>query len=201
MNRRTYLAGVGAGVASLTGGFAAAEATRADIAAEPSLIRGDGDPVATRETVERDSAEYLEATDEVRYAARYRGDEPAAYETEPFERWAKRACASAGSRAVLSVIDDRFEKPITGLGKGVRGLLLGPAITVDHVVVRDEDGTVVNEPSVGLDELVAATPRAVDVTVTFEGREYAWAVPVAVEQVERQALRGERSLNRSRASE
>lgn len=58
-----------------------------------------------------------------------------------------------------------------------------------------------NEPNVGRDELVAATPRAMNATVTFEGREYAWAVPVAVEQAERQACGGEWSLDRSRASE
>ena len=188
MNRRTYLAAVGAGVASLAGGFAVGEATRADVTAEPSMVRGEGDPVTTAGTVERDSVEYLEATDEVRYVKYYKNDEPVAYETEPFERWAKRACASVGSRAVLPTINERFEEPISGVGKGVRALLFGLVITVDHTVVRDEDGAVVNEPSVGFDDLVAATPRAVNATITFEGREYARAVPVAVERVETQAL-------------
>lgn len=204
MNRRAYLAGIGAGVASLAGGLAVAEATRADVMAEPSLIRGEGDPVSASETVERDYVEYVEATDEVRYVTVERGDDSetvvhdgeAASETEPFERWANRACASVGSRAVLPAVDRRFEQPVAGLGKGVRGLVFGLMITVDHVVVRDEDGSVVNEPNVGLDELVAATPRAVNATITFEGREHTRAVSVAVEHAETRSLPGEWSLNR-----
>ena len=174
MNRRTYLVAGAAGLASLAGCTAVAKTTRADVTVDPSLVRGKGDPVTAEETITRDSVEYLEATNEVRY-----GDT-----TEPFHRWARRECASVGSTAVLPAIEDRFEKPIEGLGKGVRSLLFGLIITVDYTVVRDEEGSVTSEPNVEFEELVAVTPRTVTATVVLEGRDYARTVPVIVQESE-----------------
>lgn len=153
-----------------------AKTTRADVTADPSLFRGEGNPVTTRQTIDRDSIEYLEETNEVRY-----GDT-----TESFKRWARRECTAVGSAAVLPAIDSRFEKPIEGVGKGVRDLLFGLVITVDYTIVRDRDRSVTSEPNVGFKELVAVTPRTVTATVVLEGRDYTRVVPVIVQQSELQ---------------
>lgn len=179
VNRRTYLTAGAAGLASLAGCTAVAKTTRADITADPSLVRGEGDPVTTEQTIDRDSIEYLEETDEIRY-----GDT-----TELFGRWARRECAAVGSTAVLPAIEDRFEKLLEGVGKGVRGLLFGLVITVDHTLVRDRDGSVTSEPNVDFEELVAVTPRTVTTTVVLEGRDYTRVVPVIVQQSELQQPR------------
>lgn len=178
MKRRTYLTAVGGGIASLAGGTAVARATRADIAADSSLVRGEGDPVSTRETVTRDHLEYIEGTNSVRY------DET----TESFEKWARRECAAVGSDAVLPAIDDRTDEPIEGIGKGVRGLAFGSVISVDHTISRDRDGSVRSKPNVKFEELVLAAPRSVTATVVLEGQEYTRKVPVIVRHSETQLL-------------
>ena len=178
MNRRTYVTAIGGGLASLAGGVAVAKATRADITADPSLVRGKGEPVATTGTVTRDYLEYIEETNGVRY--------PDA--TEPFAKWARRECAVIGSSAVLPAINNRIDKPLEGVGKGVRALAFGLVITVDHTIARDREGTVMSEPNVGLDELVTVAPRSVTATVVLEGHEYTRDVPTIVRHGEIQQV-------------
>lgn len=176
MNRRRFLTAFGGGVASLAGGAAVAKATRADITADPSLVRGEGDPISTTATVTRDSVEYVEATNSVRYSK----------STESFEEWARRNCVIVGSDAVMPAIDERIHTPIEGVGKGVRGLAFGLVITVDHTIARDRDGEILSEPNMELDELVAVAPEFVTATVILEGQEYTRDVPVVVGHSETQ---------------
>lgn len=178
MNRRGLLKAAGGGLAFLAGGTIAAEAARADITADPALFRGRGAPISTRATITQGTIEYVEGTHEVRWADT----------TEPFERWARRKCASVGSTAVLPAVDERLEQPMKGIGKGVRGLFFGLAITVDHTIWRDEDGSVMRRPNVAFDELVAVTPRDVNATVVLDGHPYTRDVPVLAQRAEYQQL-------------
>lgn len=174
MKRRSLFAAVGGGLAFLTGGTIAARAARADITADPALFRGKGAPISTKETITRDSIEYVDGTNKVRWAGT----------TEPFQRWARRECASVGSMAVLPAIDERLEKPVKGIGKGVRGLFFGLVISVHHTIWRNPDGSVESRPIMPFDELVAMTPRVVNATVVLEGHEYSRNVPVMVTRAE-----------------
>ena len=183
MKRRTYLTACGVGLASLAGCTTVAKTTRADVTADRSLVRGEGDPVATEHPVDRDSVEYLEETNEVRDGGT----------TQPFDRWARRKCETVGLAAVVPVIEERFGKSIEGVGTGVRSLLFGPVITVDYTIVRDSDGSVTREPNVEFEELVAVTPRRVTATVALEGRAYTRDVPVAARRSEVQSLRTSRN--------
>lgn len=178
VNRRTYVTAVGGGLAFLVGGVAVADATRADITADSSLVRGKGDPVTTTETVTRDQLEYIEETNRVRYPNT----------TESFKKWARRECAAIGSEAVLPAIDERVDKRVEGVGKGVRGLAFGLVITVDHTIARNGDGSVMSKPNVGFEELIAVAPRSVTATVILEGQEYTRDVPVIVRRSESQLL-------------
>jgi len=171
MRRRKLLAGLGAGVATLGGGVAVADATRADIAFEGALQRPDGQPVSTTKTVGEDA---------VRDGA----------DTEPFDRWARWTAYEHAAETVLSVVDDRLDEPVSGLGRGVRSLLFGPVVTVDHGVTRNRDGEVVSEPNVPLDRVVSVAPRTMTVTVELNGQAATREVPVAVSESETVYLDG-----------
>lgn len=174
MNRRKLLvSGTGALVA-VAGGTAVANATRADISADGELTRGAGDAVAIAETVTRDSVEYLESSNDVVENGH----------TAPFEEWARRECEEIAADEVVPVVDDRIEASVEGVGSGVRYLLFGPVITVDHTVTRDRDGSVASEPNVPFERLISVAPRTVTVTVTLDGRGFTTAVPVGVGHAE-----------------
>lgn len=175
MERRTYLAGAGGTLAALAGGTVVAKATRADISASTSLVRGRSVSVTATRTVSRDSLEYVEATGDVRSGTT----------TESFEHWARQACGELGGSAALSAIEDRFDTPVEGVGRGTKSLLFGSVVTVDHVVVHDGDGSVMSEPNVAFEDLVAVTPRTVTATVLFEGHDYTRELPVIVRHDER----------------
>ncbi|WP_255149150.1 hypothetical protein [Halorarius halobius] len=177
MNRRTFLGALGGCGVTLAGGVAVGK---------PELVvgapRGEGEPVSTRRAVADDAVEYLPEEDAVRYPTRVGADGPEAYETEPFERWARRRCASVGSEAVLPALDERFDTELEGIGKGVESEYLGLVISVMATTTRNREGEVVSEPNVAFDRLVARTPRTVRATVTLEGREHTRSVPVFVEE-------------------
>lgn len=174
MNRRKYLVAAGGALVAVTGGTAVANATRADILADSELTRGKGDAETTARTVTRESVEYLESTNEV--------DERG--HTEPFEGWARRECAAIGANEVVPVVEDRLDESVEGVGSGVRHLLFGPVVTLDHTVTRDRDGSIASEPNVQLDRLISVAPRTMTVTVTLDGRGYTTEVPVGVGHAE-----------------
>ncbi|WP_255195350.1 hypothetical protein [Halorarius litoreus] len=178
MNRRQFLLAGGGAIGTLAGGTAVGKATRADIVATDEMSRATGEPVALSRTVTDESVTYLDATDEVSD----RGH------TDPFDRWARRECAELAADTVLDVVQDRLEKPIEGVGSGLRALLFGFVVTVDHTVTRNSDGEVVGEPNVRLDRLTAVAPRSMTVTVTLDGRSFTRVLPVGVGHVEVSSL-------------
>ena len=89
-----------------------------------------------------------------------------------------------GSEAVLPAIADRVDGEPTGIGKGVRGVSFGLAITVSATTTRDRDGAVVSEPTLSVERLVGVTPATVSATIAFDGREHTRHVPVFVEESE-----------------
>lgn len=174
MNRRKALASAGGTLLAVVGGTAVADATRADVLADSELTRGKGDVVAIERTVTRDSVAYLESTDDVEEDGH----------TVPFETWARGECREVGAAEVLAVVERRLGKSVEGVGSGVRYLLFGPVVTVDHTVTRDREGSVESEPNVPLDRLIAVAPRTVTVTVALEGRRYTAGTPVGVGHAE-----------------
>lgn len=174
MNRRKYLITAGGALTVLTGGTAAAKATRADIFADSELTRGKGEAMATEKTITRNSVEYLESTNKVREKGN----------TQPFKTWARRECDEIGSGAILTAVQDKFEKSVEGVGSGVRYLVFGPVITVDHTVTRGRDGSITSEPNVTLEQLISRAPETMTITVNLEGQEYTKDFPVGVGHTE-----------------
>jgi hypothetical protein len=177
MNRRTYLTAAGGGFAALVGGVAVADATRADLFADAELAWGQGAPATIERTVTRDTVELLSSG-----AVRERGH------TEPFDAWARRECEAIAAHTVVSIVDDRLEPDLEGVGSGIRYLLFGPVVTVDHTVTRDRDGEVVSEPNVPVERVRAVAPRTLSVTVTLAGRSFTRRLPVGVGHGEIQYL-------------
>jgi len=182
MNRRTYLATLGAGVASLTGYTALTDSPQLPMIGEGK--RGKGEPISVEKTITEDSITYLEDTDEVRYVTVYSGGEPKEYNREPFKQWAKRKCASIGSTVVLPAIRNRFSASVEGIGKGVEDRLFDMVISVDYMISRNQEEEVENKPNVSFSELVEVTPQTVHATVVLDGREYTRPVPVIVQRGE-----------------
>lgn len=178
MDRRRFLASLGGSLAAIAGGTATASGTKADIAADGRLHRPDGEPAATTETVTDGSVDYLSESDCVR-------DE---HGTEPFDQWAKQTAIEHAAETVLSVVDDRLDEDDPGLGRGIRSLLFGLVVTVDHTVTRDRDGDVVHEPNVSMEQVLSVAPPTIRATVELDGRSLERAVPVAVGHSEAQYL-------------
>jgi hypothetical protein len=177
MYRRDFLAALTGGSLAAASGFSAHR---------PALLegsrRGRGDPISVQRSITDESITYDPDRGTVRYPTLMGSDGPVAHGSEPFELWANRRCASVGSDAVLPAVEDRVDREMTGIGKGVRGTSFGLAITVSATTTLDREGTVVSEPVIPLDRLVAVTPATVYATVRFEGREHTRAVPVFVEE-------------------
>ena len=184
MNRRRYLLAAGGTLATLAGGAAVADATRADLTVDGELSRGRGAPATVERTVTRDGIEYVESADEVREDGH----------REPFERWARREAEAVGARTVVAIVDARLDADLEGVGSGVRSLLFGPVVTVDHTVTRNRDGEVVSEPNVPVERVRSVAPRTLSVTVTHEGRHLTRRLPVGVGHGEVQYLDGGREL-------
>jgi hypothetical protein len=174
VNRRNYLIAAGGALIAVTGGTAVANAARADLLADSELTRGKGEAVAIEKTIARDSVEYLESTNEVR-----ENDH-----TQPFDKWARSECVEIGANEVVPVVANRLDKAVEGVGSGVRYLIFGPVISVDHIVTRDRDGSIVSEPNVPLDQLISVAPRTMTVTVSLDGHEYSTQIPVGAGHAE-----------------
>lgn len=170
MNRRRLLIAGGGAIGALVGGTAVASATRADILADDELTRGKGGSVEVENTITRESVEYLESTDEVRENG----------QTQSFKKWARGESAEIGAAEVLSVVEDRLDKKLEGVGSGVRYLVFGPVIAVHHYVTRNEDGSIISEPNVTLDQLISAVPQTMTVTVVVDGHTFTKEFPVGV---------------------
>lgn len=170
MNRRKVLVAAGGAIGTVAGGTAVANAARADILADGELTRGGGEPAAREKTIDRDSVEYVDATNVVRENGHAR----------PFDRWARRECEEIGAGTVVSVVEERLDTTVEGVGSGVRFLLFGPVVTVDHTVTRDRDGSIVSEPNVQFERLLSVAPRTLTVTVILEGQRFTKEMPVGV---------------------
>lgn len=182
MNRRTYLATLGMGTVSLAGYTVTTDSRNLPMFGKGR--GGKGDPVSVEKTISDDSISYLEQADEVRYVTRYAGGEPQEYTKEPYDKWAKRKCASVGSTAVLPAIRDRSPTTVNGIGKGVESRLFGTVISVDYLISRNREGDRKRTPDVSFSELVEVTPRSVQATIVLDGREYTRSVPVVVQRGE-----------------
>lgn len=168
---------VSGALVAAVGGTAVASATRADLDLDGELTRAAGDPHVIRRTVTRESVTYLPSSDEVRTDGR----------TVPFDRWARRECRTVGADRVVTVVEERLGRPVESVGSGVRHLVFGPVVTVDHVTTRDRDGEVRSEPDVPVDRLVSTAPRTLTVTVALADRSYTTTLPVGVGQAEMSA--------------
>jgi hypothetical protein len=150
--------------------------------------------ISVETTVERDDIEYRETDDAIRYVARWvrtspeaveRGEPPEReprYETIPFERWARTECAHVGAQSVLDVLRTHLGDGAEHLSAGVTTEDSTKVIHVSLVTTLGRDGSLLSEPTVSFERVVAKTPESVAVTITIDGRQYASTVPVYVEQ-------------------
>ncbi|WP_324758709.1 hypothetical protein [Haloarcula montana] len=178
MERRQYLAALGGSITAVVGGTALASGTRVDIALDGSLHRGGGEPAATTKRVTDSSVEYSPESNRVEDGNG----------TEPFRTWARRAAIEHAAETVLPIVDGRLDEDISGLGRGIRSLLFGLVVTVDHTVTRNRDGEVVSEPTVPMERVLAVAPRTIRATVELAGESFERSVPVAVGHSETQYL-------------
>ncbi|WP_318571233.1 hypothetical protein [Salinigranum marinum] len=170
MNRRTFLIAGGGTAVALGGGTAVASATRADVLANSELTRGKGEAETVEKTITRESVEYLESTTQVREDGH----------TESFSRWARRESATIGAREVILVVENRLNNSIEGVGSGVRSLIFGPVITVDHTVTHDRDSSIASEPNVTPEQLISVAPGTITVTVILDEHTFTKEFPVGV---------------------
>lgn len=171
MNRRRFLFSASGVLAALAGGVAVGEPTRADIWYEEDLHRGRGAEATIERTITEPSESYIEESHEVTT----RGS------TLSFDTWGHRKCFTVASRKGPSIVDERLDTDVVGLGSSVRGLLYDFVAVIHHSIHLARDGSVISEPNVGLDEVISVAPRTITVTVSLDGQDYTESVPVAVE--------------------
>lgn len=100
----------------------------------------------------------------------------------------KGDCPYAAARTVHDVIDDRLGDPENVAGGGCcRETDAGESVVVERMIHVGRHGTVVSSPTVEFHGLREATPRYVDMTVSFGDVEHACRVPAYVRDVMVQA--------------
>jgi hypothetical protein len=139
-------------------------------------VRGENEVDISTQVTETDSSvEYFPKNDSVRFVAARSGDSAASYSTRDFEDWAVMQCASAARDPALEHVEEE-------LGKSVGGGVGDGEVYVSISFQLDRNGNITSRPSVEFDELVAATPRTVQVTYELEDRKQTCAIPVYAEQ-------------------
>lgn len=153
-------------------------------------LRPDGDPVAVERTITDPELDYLPEQDAVRYPAYYkrtgRGPEgqptrTTIYETTPFADWVVTESTSVGAEKVGSVARAALDGD-SNLSVGITKREDEMVIAARQTTTVNREGTVVSEPTTDFERVVAAVPRAVDVTIHFEGQTARRTVPVWVSE-------------------
>lgn len=175
--------------------------------AEPVSVEDEVDPAA--------GTEYLPEDHAIRYVAYRRAhdeDPPerdSAYETQPFEEWARSKCANLGHQRVTEVVESRFESDQSaGFSWGrLRDAeeseddsdgddtdenddadYVKLAVKVEIGTMCDRDGSIISEPTIEFEALRELTPESVTATVHFAGQTHTATFPVVVEETEGQML-------------
>jgi hypothetical protein len=193
--RRRFLRFTGVGTLGLAGctvrspTIAVNESTTMPDAHGPT--RGENDVEIEVRTVEDDeNVQYIEERDAVKYVAGWRhtnqtemaeGDPPERepiFETTPFERWGETQCLSTAAQTAAKHVNDELDTDEVsgGITSAVEGEDRTAIVSVETVL--DRNGTVVHEPDVEFEALVAATPATVDATDALDEVEYELTVPV-----------------------
>ena len=167
-----------------------------DSAVEPTLRLGAASGL-TFEVAPSREYEYLEANNSVRITWDA-GDSS----TMPFARWGTQRAVDHASDRLQTLLD---EKSLTGTGISVgqgrfelsdidvpadeepptdaefkRAVALGPMVFHQHHYARD--GSLLSEPDVDFQKIVANTPRVMEITVLFPEQEYTAILPVACDR-------------------
>jgi|GEM_PF-844551 hypothetical protein len=186
-SRRGFLGAVATGTtAATTGCFAAGSSDRTTTTTTvPSLddgdrTRGAAAAISVERALSLDEDEtHVESNDTIRYPATKSGGDVAAYGYLDVEEWTTLQAMFVAKHAIR----DHFETALPSLdGVEVSGTERGGPETeldVAHLTYESDDGPA-DEPAVSADELVARTPKTVDVTVTFADETATGSYPVFV---------------------
>lgn len=138
-------------------------------------VRGENEVNTSIRVNETDaSVEYFPENDSVRFVSHRSGDSAAKYTTRDFKEWAKIQCASAAKEPAMRHVEQE-------LGEQVGGGVRGEEVTVTIATHLNREGNVTSRPDISFEELVAATPKTIEVTYALEDREHTCEVPVYAE--------------------
>lgn len=184
---------------------------------EERETQGTGDPITVEETLSPEryqnasQAEYIAATDEVRFITDdERSDEEApwaepvpdpddpppgepVYDTRPFDEWADAECGAVIAKYIGRVTRNRLGAAANRGDSTEGGMLIGPRqspsgriifITLTSYVNQDEEPVFTPRPT--FEQVVSAVPATATITISFEGREYTTTFPVTVAEEIRQ---------------
>lgn len=177
----------------------ATESDQTDETVDPALesrgpVRAENDAVPSVRSVEDDETLELTENGTVRFVAAWRhtnheerqeGEPPErepVYETSEWENWAEIQAVTAAQAKASGYAADELD--VDDVGGAVSSSISdgeGVDAVVSTTTTLDREGDVVGEPSVAFDDLVTATPHAVEVTYVMEERTYETTVPVYVE--------------------
>jgi len=198
MRRRELLACAGVSVAGGVAGCLSELGDEETEEFEPRTGLGRAEPVEFRGSADRDF-EFIDE-DEERIRVLY---ESGRTDEREFEDWSEGVCRHTGARELAEHLYDSLDTDREfGVGSGtVRKEIfetydgdtdelreaLGDrthTVYVWHETVFSRDGTKINEPEIGYDKLLDATPREIRVTAVFEdhGIERDCRYPVVVKK-------------------
>jgi PGF-CTERM protein len=177
MNRRRYLMSLfstppGIFILSVSGASAEKDFGEDDDQSDESpneegeYVRGKDDVYLTAHVVEDDEdVEYLPEDDEVKFATVMSGDEPAHFETRPWEEWAEMKCIVPAAETAVEYV--RREH--------------GVEVTVGDGSVEEYDYALFLEfpdEEFTIEKIAPLTPVSVTVTYVLAGRTYETNIPV-----------------------
>lgn len=143
--------------------------------------RATGESVAVTREVDPVDSTYL--PDSNRVEMTLGSGEHAVTDTVSFEVWAETEAALVAAEAAAAAARERLDGDATlsaGIDADDDPGTVRSFVALDYRY--DESETLVAEPGVAFDEVVAATPESVSATVVFAGQEYADTVPIHVQR-------------------
>lgn len=178
---------------------------------------GAGDPITVEETLgpqrfrNASQAEYIDATDEVRFITDYEySDEDSpwsdpfsdpdapppgdpVYDTLPFEKWAEEECSAVVAKHIGMVTQRRLGAA-ANQGDSTEGEMMigsrqspaGRLMVITLTSYINQEGEAVFTPRPSFEQVVGAAPATATVTIQFEGREYTTTFSVTVTEEFRQ---------------
>lgn len=102
------------------------------------------------------------------------------FSSNTFKKWAQTECPSLVADYVRDVLKERLGTSLEGISVGVEKSNETWSATVSWIVLLNQEGDVIHEPTVGFEKVIQETPQAVRAVLIAEQHRHECTIPVMV---------------------